>query len=284
MDLHRKVGRPSKRAEKMPEIKILVEDGWSRSEIAEKLGLTLPTLCRWLEQEGIEMKRIDRNPDRSANFGNTHEERVETGRQGGLASSRALYTVKCTYEPCGKEFARERSTEGRQRLSRDRFCSKEHAYAHRRETSGKTTKYTCDACGKEFSGWTNNRRRFCSRRCYHEGRQQIPRYGFEGRILDSGYEAAFIGLCSLRGIQYEFFDRALVVNGYGPDFVVYVGGQLVYVDTKGLVRNDHGWMPFREERGLLAIVDRNDLDRLFQLPTKTRVLNAILHLAQSQAA
>lgn len=118
--------------------------------------------------------------------------------------------------------------------------------------------------------------------------KEVPKYGFKGQVLDSGYEAAFVGLCSVRGIPFEFFDRIEAVEWapggwYGPDFVIRNSDSL-YIDTKGWKEAPAKWQAFREQRGLLAILRKEDLDELFLLPSAAGVLAAIKAKAIEQAS
>jgi hypothetical protein len=280
-----RVGAPTQKARLMPRIRELVGKGLSQSEISEAVVVPLPTISRWLRQEEIHLGRIDRHPDRSANFGATSEERSARGSRGGHASADKLVTVACKY--CGEEFTQGRSGSGR--TSRDRYCSREHAYAYRRENSGKMTVYTCEYCSTEFQWWTNQPRKFCSREHFLKANKQVPKYGFEGQILDSGYEAAFVGMCSVLGIPFEFFDRDECVEWqpgslYGPDFRVLIAGKPVFVDTKGQDRGSHKWKAFREQRGRLAILHRDDLAILMKISSSTDWLNHIRDIAVVQQA
>lgn len=272
-----RAGRPSKKDQVLPRVREMLAAGQSQTEICAELNLKLGTLANWIRDEQIEYRRISRH-DATANLGSTSAERAQSGAAGGRAAAANLAPIYCLYPPCGALVARERADNGR--LARDRYCSREHAYAARREGSGKTRTYTCqyEPCEhKEFTWWTNQPRRFCSKEHYHRANKTVPKYGFEGQILDGGYEAAFVGLCSVRGISFEFFDRAECVGEagalYGPDFKVDVRGTAVYVDTKGAVRNSPRWAQFRAERGRLVILRREDIDMLMKsADTKADVL------------
>jgi hypothetical protein len=54
------------------------------------------------------------------------------------------------------------------------------------------------------------------------------------------------------------------------------------VDTKGWQQEPRKWHVFREQRGPLAILRKDDLDELFQLPTAATVLSTILATARTQ--
>lgn len=274
-----RTGRPTQKGRLFPEAKKLHEDGKSQTEISKEIGVPLGTLSRWFHEEGIHIYRIDRAPhrDRSENFGATPEERSATASAGGKAAAESLEQRACDYPPCDQVFTQGRTGSGR--MTRDRYCSREHFYAHRREESGATTTYTCEFCGKEFQWWTKQPRKYCSQEHYMKANKGVPKYGFKGQVLDSGYEAAFVGLCSVRGIPFEFFDRIEAVEWapggwYGPDFVIRNSDSL-YIDTKGWKEAPAKWAAFREQRGLLAILRKEDLDELFLLPTGAAVLASI---------
>ncbi len=284
-----RTGAPSAYDRKIGEVRRLAEAGLSQSEISHRTSTPLPTLTRWLKQAGIVVARDPgrtRDSGQAANFGATPEEREDSARRGGEAST-GDREITCLC--CKTPFARGRTGSGRS--SRDRFCSPEHAYAHRRENSGKTVTVTCACgCGQEFLTWATRPKKYIDREHWLKANKGVPQYGFEGHIIQGGHEAAFIGLCSLRGISFEFFDRADAVrwNGaeasvYGPDFVLQHHGPL-YVDTKGWQQEPRKWQAFREQRGLLAILRKEDLDELFLLPTAAGVLAAIRAKAEEQGA
>lgn len=278
-----KVGAPSRKVELMPKVRELVDHGKSQSEIAKELDLMLPTLSRWLKQEEIHLGRIDRSPARTSNLGATPEELSAMGRRGGQASAEALEDVACLY--CGENFTRKRASSGR--ASRGVFCSKEHAYSFRRENSGKTSVYSCEYCSKEFSWWTNQPRRYCSREHFFKAGKSVPKYGFKGKILESGYEAAFVGMCSILGVPFKHFNREEQVewkpgSSYGPDFTISVRGKVVHVDTKGRERGVYKWEAFREKQGLLAIIRRDDLLALMKVHSKKDWLDHIYGIALAQ--
>jgi DNA invertase Pin-like site-specific DNA recombinase len=281
-----RTGRPTLKGRLFPEARRLHEEGKSQTEISKEIGVPLGTLSRWFHEEGIRIYRIDRDPhrDRSGNFGVTPEERSATAVTGGKAAAESLEERTCDYPPCGRVFTRGRTGSGR--MTRDRYCSPEHFYAHRREESGATTTYICEVCDKEFQWWTRQPRKYCSQEHYMKANKRIPKYGFHGQVLDSGYEAAFVGLCSVRGIPFEFFDRIEAVEWapggwYGPDFVIR-NGESLYIDTKGWKEAPQKWRAFREQRGPLAILRKEDLDELFLLPTAAGVLAAIKAKAAEQ--
>ena len=281
-----RTGRPTLKGRLFPEALRLHESGRSQTEISKEISVPLGTLSRWFHEEGIHIYRIDRDPhrDRSGNFGATPEERSAVAAAGGKAATENLENRKCDYPPCGQVFTRGRTGSGR--MTRDRYCSPEHFYAHRREMSGATTTYTCGFCGKEFQWWTRQPRKYCSQEHYMRANKGMPKYGFDGHLLESGYEAAFVGLCSVRGIPFEFFDRIEAVEWapggwYGPDFVIRNGDSL-YIDTKGWKSTPQKWQAFREQRGHLAILRKEDLDELFLLPTAAQVLAVIKAKAAEQ--
>ena len=277
---HGRTGAPSAYDRKIGEIQRLAGTGLSQSEISHRTAVPLPTLHRWLDQAGIVIERnpgATRDPAQAAHFGATEEDRIAAARRGGQASV-GDKEVSCLY--CQKPFTRGRTGSGR--TSRDRFCTPEHAYAYRRENSGKTIEVAC-ACGCEekFLTWACRPKKYISREHWLKANKGVPQYGFEGHIVQGGHEAAFIGLCSLRGISFEFFDRSQVVhwngeevNVYGPDFVLQHHGPL-YVDVKGWQQEPRKWGAFRAQRGPLAILRKEDLDELFLLPTAAGVLAAI---------
>jgi DNA invertase Pin-like site-specific DNA recombinase len=281
-----RTGRPTLKGRLFPEAARLHEGGMSQTEISREINVPLGTLSRWFHEEGIRIYRIDRDPhrDKSGNFGSTPGERSAAASAGGTAAAESLENRTCDYAPCGRVFTRGRTGSGR--MTRDRYCSPEHFYAHRREESGATTTYTCGFCGKEFQWWTRQPRKYCSQEHYMKANKSVPKYGFNGQVLESGYEAAFVGLCSLRGIQFEFFDRIEAVEWapggwYGPDFVIRSTDSL-YIDTKGWKDATQKWQAFREQRGPLAILRKEDLDELFLLPTAAQVLAAIKAKATEQ--
>lgn len=276
-----KTGRPSEKDQKWPRALELLQQGRSQTEICAEMNIRLGTLANWVRDEKFEYTRIDRT-DHTANLGKTASERAQNGAAGGKAAAEGLTTVFCLYPPCDAPVARVRDASGR--MSRDRYCTREHAYAARREGSGKTTTYVCQYAKcehPEFVWWTNQPRKYCSRKHYQLSNRGVPEYGFEGQILKGGYEAAFVGLCSVRGIQFEFFDRSQCVewtpgDWYGPDFKVDVRGTSVYVDTKGAEQNSPKWTRFRAERGRLVILRREGLDTLMrETSTATEALSAL---------
>jgi hypothetical protein len=276
-------GAPTAYDQKIGRVREMAGQGLSQSEISHRLSIPLPTLRRWLDKAEIEMTRDPgktRDPGQASHFGPGDAQR------GGQASV-GDKAITCLY--CDKPFARGRTGSGRS--SRDRFCTPEHGYAYRRENSGKTITVTCACgCGEQFLTWAARPKKYLSREHWLKGNRAIPEYGYEGHIIQGGYEAAFIGLCSLRGIPFEFFDRDQVVqwngaedNVYGPDFVLQHHGPL-YVDTKGWQQEPRKWSAFREQRGPLAILRREDLDELFLLPTAIQVLGAIKDRAEKQGS
>jgi hypothetical protein len=236
---HRRTGAPSEYDRKVGEIRELAAQGLNQSEISLRTSVPLPTLRRWLEKAGIAIGRDPgrtRSPDQALHFGSSAAERSETGRRGGLA---AIGDKIITRLYCGTEYSRGRTGSGR--VSRNRFCSTEHAHAYHRENSGKTVTVTCGCgCGEQFLTWSARPKKYLSREHWIKARRGIPEYGYDGHIIQGGYEAAFIGLCSLRGIRFEFFDRSQAVRWdgdaddafYGPDFVLPYKDPL-FVDTKG---------------------------------------------------
>lgn len=283
-----KTGRHSKYDQKIGEIKRLAAAGLSQSEIAHRTSVPMPTLSRWLDQAGIVVPRSPgrtKNASQAEHFGATEEERQEAASRGGLASTGDAEVI-CLY--CKRPFTHGRTGSGR--ITRDRFCSREHAYAHRRENSGKTITVTCECgCGEQFLTWAGRPKKYLSREHWIKSNRKVPEYGYEGHVIQGGHEAAFIGLCSLRGIAFEFFDRTYVISwdgeesGYGPDFVIR-NGTIIYVDTKGWQKTPAKWQAFREQRGPLAILRKKDLDELFLLPTTAQVLAAIRAKATEQGA
>lgn len=276
-----RTGRPSKKDQYWPRVSEMLARGMSQTEISAELGIKLGTLSLWIRDAGIEYHRIDRT-DHTRNLGKTAEERAQNGAAGGKAAAESLITVYCLYPPCGAPVARGRTDSGR--MTRDRYCSREHAYAARREGSGKTMTYICEyeQCeSPEFTWWTNQPRKYCSREHFHRANKNVPEYGFEGHRLQGGYEAAFVGLCSVRGIQFRFFDRAECITGpagsiYGPDFVVDVRGTTVYIDTKGQQKDSANWKQFREDKGHLVVLRREGIDLLMRsTETRTDVLAAL---------
>lgn len=285
---HARAGRPSKKDQFWPQVQQMLADGQSQTEISRALGLKLGTLANWISDAGISYTRIDRT-DHTANLGATPEERAQNGAAGGKAAAEGLATVYCLYPPCGDPVARTRNADGR--MSRDRYCTREHAYAARREYSGKTSTYVCqyEKCeDPEFTWWTSQPRKYCSKKHYHLANKGVPEYGFEGQLLQSGYEAAFVGLCSIRGIKFEFFDRSDSVewnpgNWYGPDFKVLVHGAPIYVDTKGAEAGSPKWARFRTERGRLVILRREGIDMLMrETGSATETLAALKIMAVEQ--
>lgn len=283
-----RTGAPSAYNRKIAEVRRLAENGLSQSEIAHRTSTSLPTLTRWLKQAGITIARDPgrtRESGQASNFGDTPEERKDAARRGGEATAESLTEITCLH--CQQPFTRGRSGSGR--TSRDRYCSPEHAYAHRRENSGKTITATCACgCGEQFLTWASRPKKYLSREHWIKSNRRVPEYGFEGHVIQGGHEAAFIGLCSLRGIRFEFFDRAQAIrwdgeeSGYGPDFSVMIMGEQVYVDTKGWQQAPEKWSSFRAQRGLLAILRKEDLDQLFLIPRSTYVLQAIKFKAIEQ--
>lgn len=249
--------------------------------IASTLGRSVNTVSGWLYEAGVEVLRsVDRQ---------TPEQRAEYSAKGVTArQAKTQGPAKkiCEYEPCGKEF----ELPAGRRTSRQRYCSRDHAFAARREGSGKTTTYTCqyEPCGKDFSGWTNQPRKYCTHEHYLRSNKNVPEYGFEGRVLQGGYEAAFIGLCSVRGLPFEFFDRAECVGRpgslYGPDFKVVADNKTIYIDTKGAERHSARWGEFRVARGPLVILRREGLDELMRTTqTRGELLVALSAMAAAQA-
>jgi hypothetical protein len=284
-----RTGAPSAYDQKIGRIRELAAAGLSQSEISHRTSVPMPTLTRWLARAGLVIERDPgrtRDPDHAANFGSTPEERTAAATRGGQ-SGVGDKEIICLY--CQQPFARGRTGSGRS--SRDRFCSPEHAYAHRRETSGKTIEAECACgCGEKFLTWASRPKKYISREHWLKANKGVPQYGFEGHVVQGGHEAAFIGLCSLRGVPFEFFDRSQVVrwngsefNVYGPDFVLQHRGPL-YVDVKGWQQEPRKWAAFREQRGPLAILRKEDLDELFLLPTAAGVLAAIKSKAIGQEA
>lgn len=283
-----KAGAPSAYDQKIGRIRELADLGLSQSEISNRVSVPPATLSRWLNRAGITIERDPgrtRSPEQARNFGATPQEHAETSARGGRTGIGDC-DISCLY--CGTVFSRGRTGSGR--TSRDRFCSREHAYAYRRENSGKTTTVTCACgCGERFLTWSARPKKYISREHWLKANRHVPEYGFDGHIIQGGHEAAFIGLCSLRGITFEFFDREDSVDwadspdsAYGPDFVIQHHGA-VYVDTKGWQQDPLKWAAFREQRGLLAILRKEDLDRLFLLPAAPAVLSAIKEIAMEQA-
>ena len=146
------VGRPSTKAQKLPLIKEMATEGKSLTEVSRALGVSFGTLSRWAAEEGIIFTHRP-GPGHPENFGRTLGAQQATGRKGGLAAAEKLVTKRWLY--CGGEIARYRANSGR--WNKDQFCSREHAYAHRRETSGKTKTYVCQLkeCGKAFQGFVS---------------------------------------------------------------------------------------------------------------------------------
>lgn len=279
----RSAGRPSNKNRHLPHIKELAKQGGSLTEISRLTGVKLGTLHRWVTEEGIVV--TPGSPSgRIENFGATSEQRSQAAKKGGEKSALGLTERTCDYGPCGEVFTRGRKGSGR--MERKRYCCPEHAYAAIRESSGKSTVYTCEYCGEDFVWWTNQPRKFCSSDHYFKSNKQVPKFGFDGQVLESSYEALFVGLCALKSTPFEFFDRSEIITTktgerYGPDFLVPAPDGPVYVDTKGQDhRGDlHKWMAFRAQKGKLAILFKADLERLL---ASTDLRSDLIFIADSQ--
>lgn len=278
-------GRPSRKAALFPRARQMWDDGSSQSEISVELDVPLGTLSRWFSDEGVEVHRIDRSDQsgRHLNFGSTPEERSQTARDGGVASGEALGPLPTkTCEHCGETFTHARD----EQRSRKRFCSREHAYAHRRQNSGKTTTYTCRGCTKEFQGWTNTPREYCSRKCFY-GRTPTQ-IGVDGVLLDSWWEAALMGVARLLDVPCSRVDRSTLVESdagyYAPDVLFPTLG--VHVEVKGQVDPDDTirWAAWRAQRGPLVVLGRDELDELRRAHSDAIFLAILQELRYAQNA
>lgn len=263
-----KVGRPTRRNLLWPQVEKMWVEGSSAMDICRALHLNYSTLASWFRAEGVAMERRQNYENQAKHFGTTAEDRAETARRGGQAGKQNQVTAVCEY--CEKTFTRPY---GNARTGRQRFCSTEHAAAYRRERSGKTTTYTCEYCGEEFDGWTSTPRKYCTQAHYLRATKKVSNYVVQDQdMVLKGYEVAFLGLCQIMGIPCGQFDRSQVIEVeidgkkrvYGPDFVVTLDDGPLWVDPKGRVHQyaEEKWAAFRAQRGRLAIVFKEDLERL----------------------
>lgn len=318
-------GRAARSAESREEAVTLYLAGRRYTEIATVLKVTADTVARWVEQAGVVEKggaaardsldkestlqmyaqggtieAISSSLGRSVNTVSTwlHEENVQV-----LSSAeRMSIEDRSTYSAMGVQARKEKMLPRESRIcdtckspfelpygrrkSRQKYCSIACSSVGRSNPNKKIT-LVCEHCKVEFVTWANQRqRKYCSQAHYLKANKTIPEYGYKGRVLQSGYEAAFVGLCSIFGVPFEFFDRAenVVWDGqqYGPDFVVQVAGKPVYVDTKGIMKGRYKWQAFRDAGRRLAIVGREDLNRLRQMENASEFLAALRDLAVEQ--
>lgn len=237
-------------------VRLYTEKNSTIEGIAAHLGRGVNTVSGWLREANVEIKSsIERR---------SSEEQAMYGRLGvaakaakaGPPEKRICAHCEGTFElPPGK------------RTSRQKYCSRECSQLGRRHPD-KRVKATCEKCSKEFERFASYKgaNRFCSAGCRDKSQKGIQ-WRFEGNVLDSGYEAMFVGLCGLYGIRCERFDREGGVNWvddrwYAPDFLVTVANRSVVVEIKGRVRdNDEAkWAAFREAKDVpLVVLQQADL-------------------------
>lgn len=228
--------------------------------IAKSLGRSVNTVSGWLHEEGVEVLRgVDRMTD---------EQRAQYSAKGVAArQANAQPPAKriCAYTECGTEF----ELPAGRRTSRQIYCSRTCGGLARRDPDRRRT-FACDVCGAKVERFAsvNARGRYCSRTCYFKRNNTVDKFqDWQGNILDSSWEALFLGLCGLLKVPVERYDREQGIawnhsGWYAPDF--WMPTLNLAVEIKGNEDSDDRtrWDAFAEQRGKLAVIDQIRMDRL----------------------
>lgn len=151
--------------------------------------------------------------------------------------------------------------------------------------------FTCQNCGEEATRYKAARTAFkyCSSTCAEKHTRTKEHIILEdGTVLDSKWEALFIGVMSMLNINCERHKRDLGVtwgevgHWYAPDF--YLPTDELYVEVKGVPRpgDPVKWAAFREQVGPLAVLDRDGLNRLRTLDREDAI-EYLYRLAEERA-
>lgn len=187
-----------------------------------------------------------------------------TGGYGSHADLREAWdTSAASMCPCGGRIPYELR---HQRKYCSPECRKEYGNSGRIADPTKRVTFACERCGTEvtrYKGYGSGALRFCSNECSARSNTQ-RRVCVDDVVLDSGWEALVWGLCALRKVPIERFDRRGCVEvgdgWYGPDFVM--AGY--YVEVKGLEDDDdrERYAAWRAAGNPLVVVDRERLEAL----------------------
>lgn len=167
-----------------------------------------------------------------------------------------------------------------------KYCSLECRKQYGKRTNVKNpaahVTFNCQNCGEETTRpRTQGAHKYCSNECAKRHtkvrRHVVVREG--DIVLDSGWEAMAWGVCKLVKLPCDRFDRENGVEWqpgawYAPDFILPTIG--VALEVKGQQDpEDHlKWATYREQRGMLAVIDRTEMDTLRLAASSSIVLVA----------
>lgn len=320
-------GRKAVYVQKRREAVGLYAQGKRNSEIAEALGLHQSVVSRWLLEEGVNKDeggaalaaKIDaREAIRLYGNGATieiiakHLRRGENTVAGWLGEAgvhiqsaierrtpeqQRAYALLGAAATKAKAAAEERICKhckqpytvksALKKSSPQKYCTRKCAADARRDPDKKLTT-TCETCEEPFETYLHRPAKFCSRNCADQGRRAIQ-WEFDGNVLDSSWEALFVGLAAMNGLPCTRFDRTGVVtwngdgNVYGPDFTIAPRGQQIAVEIKGAQEDSDRlkWAAYRRTGALLVVLNRALLNELKPL-SAAAFADRLLALALTQ--
>lgn len=148
--------------------------------------------------------------------------------------------------------------------------------------------FSCQHCGQEVVRPRSyvGAFKYCSNACAvrHTKVKKHIAVG-DAVVLDSGYEAAFYGICCVHKVRCDRYDREYGADWgesgyYAPDFAVWIDGKSIPFELKGMEGEEDvlKWAAFREQRGPLVVLDGEALKKLFT-PDSGNFLRALRSLA-----
>lgn len=244
--------------------------------IARHLGRAEKTVAGWLGDAGIHIKSAfeRRTPEQQRAYALLGAAAVKA-----KAAAEERICVHCQQPYLVKSALKKSSPQ--------KYCSRKCAADARRDPD-KSLTAICQTCTTPFETYRHRIAKFCSRACADRGVRAIQSQ-FEGNVLDSKWEALFIGLTGIKNIDCVRFDRTNVVvwnedgHVYGPDFMANLKGTQVAVEVKGVEKEADRvkWAAYRRERGPLVVVDKELLEELTILGTSA-FADRLLALALTQ--
>lgn len=273
----------------------------SVKETAAEFGLHEVTVSKWLKAEGVEIPRWrqkeparweDRTCPQCGTVFSIQKSQKKTYCSrvcSGKAARLRIEEHAC--EGCGRPIPPPSS--GKTRYTYRKYCSMKCRVEHgkfRQKDPDNWVSFECQTCGKttERRKSVPGPRKFCSNECATKHTKTVKHYAVResDMVLDSTWEALFVGQCGWFKVECRRFDREGVIEWrpgqwYGPDFVLPELG--VTVEIKGVEDPDDRakWDAFREKVGPLAVIDKVVLQEIRMIDTREGFVEIVTRVSGS---
>ena len=287
---------------KQEAFRLYLEEGLYQREVAERVGVTPTTVLRWMKAEGIEARKgRHKDPARNASgvcadCGKTFEY-LPSQRSGTYCSvaCRDRHKAKVAEPvnrkcPCGQPVFRPGENTASDRKYCSAECRSKYGKPSKVKDPSKWVTFPCQTCGKAVDRRKSvpGPRKFCSNECATKHTKTVKHYAVResDMVLDSTWEALFVGQCGWFKVECRRFDREGVIEWrpgqwYGPDFVLPELG--VTVEIKGVEDPDDRakWDAFREKVGPLAVIDKVVLQEIRMIDTREGFVEIVTRVSGS---